>query len=95
MKNHNNLSFEQKSLAGWYATYQLTKKKLIFDFEQSKYKDYDKLANELTYVNRNISKMTKELNESELPIENINLLNNEIYTGLVNHNKLSGLVYYS
>lgn len=98
MKNHNNLSDELKSILGWYANYQLSAESIIFDFEQRKYKDYEKLTNDLAYIYRKRDEhkafITNLFNDGKIEQSTIDLLNEGIFTGLVNHNRLSFTAYY-
>jgi hypothetical protein len=94
MKNHNNLNHEQKSILGSVHAMNLTIKSLIFQFENSTYKDYEKLARDIVAKQDRRSEYILICDELNIPIENIRLFNEGIVTGLINPNKLTYIAYF-
>ncbi len=92
MENHNNLTEENKINLGFCASIIKQKAGFIFEFEHSKYKDYDKLAVDIFYCNQRFSEYRDKI--TDLPSENLKLFNDGIYTGLINPNRLSYVAYY-
>lgn len=94
MNTHNNLTTEQKEVLGMVHAFDKNIEQEIFDFNQSNYKDYKKLTYKLHYLYERQQEYTTKANQLEIPIENVQLFNSGIVTGLINPNRLSYVAFY-
>lgn len=94
MQDHNNLTTEQKTALGFVHSINRSIEGLIFEFEHSSYKDYEKLSHEIVWKTKLRDEYAKKVEELNTPNENIKAFYKGIVKGLINPNRLSYVAYY-
>lgn len=94
MKNHNNLTDEQKQVLGFIHALNKNIESEIFNFEHSTCKDYEKLSFQITYLVKRRREYEEQAQALEIPEENVNAFNKGLIKGLINPNRLSYTAYY-
>jgi hypothetical protein len=94
LTNHDNLTNEIKIVLGKVVAEEKNIAREIFNFEHSKYKNYVGLAHIISNCDNRKQKYLEEARNMEIPIENIELFNKGIYTGLINPNRITYVAYW-